>query len=344
MKQSSLFCISIPIIWTLMTERADPLFRFVREDGKAGFIDKAGRVVVEPAASAGQRYFEGKVSKGFAGFSEGLLADRDEKTGMWGYRDKNGAWAIPPRFRGYATEFSEGLAMAEHDEWAGYIDRSGAWVLPPRFAGARQFRGGLARVVADGPCITAGDPENLNPCARMDMPILLMHRYGQRGARLRFCKWQFIDRSGQPAVPGDYYEARDFREGLAAVATGLSLWGYIDRQGRMTIPARFSVAHSFSDGLALVEEADRAGFIDPSGQFRIDVPRIGDAEPFSHGRAAIGNEKDGFIYIDTKGGQAIQERFAIASPFFHGLAHVKRMDGSFAHIDPDGRVVFSYRP
>lgn len=343
MKRPSLFCISIPIIWTLMTERADPLFRFEREDGKAGFIDKAGREVVEPATPAGERYFEGKASRGLNGFSEGLVADRDEKVGMWGYRDKNGAWAIPPRFRDYASAFSEGLAMVEHDEWAGYVNRNGAWMLPPVFAAARPFRDGLARVVTDGPCVTSGDPDSLNPCTAMSMPILLKRHY-KPGAGLPFCKWQFIDRSGQPAVPGAYHQARDFREGLAAVATGPRQWGYIDRQGRMTIPARFSQAHSFSGGLALVEEAGRAGFIDPSGQFRIDVARIQDAESFSHGLAAIGNEKDGFVYIDTKGGQAFPERFAIASPFFHGLAHVKRVDGSFAYIDPDGRAVFSYRP
>lgn len=42
-------------IWMPMTDLADPLFRFVR-NGKAGFIDPTGKVVIEPTLSVGSNW------------------------------------------------------------------------------------------------------------------------------------------------------------------------------------------------------------------------------------------------------------------------------------------------
>ncbi len=299
-----LFCSSFPLIWTPLSERADPRFRFVR-NGSAGFIDAKGNVVVEPSLPVTDDvWVDGKLRRSLDPFREGLQPASGPYQ-MWGYRDPLGVWAIPPQF-----------------------------------ADALPFQDGLARVVFDGPCATLGDPET--PCGWYNLSIKLENRYVRDP--LPSCEWQFIDKSGRVAVPGRFHLARSFQNGLAAVQVAPQRWGYIDRQGAMVIEPRFSDAHSFSDGLALVKERERAGFIDSSGRFRIDVAGIHHAKPFSHGRAAIGDYDSGYIYVDTEGKQAIEERFAIASPFFHGLAHVKRMDGSFAYIDPDGRVVFSYRP
>ncbi len=68
----------------------------VKIDGKYGYADKSGALVIEPQ-------FDGA-----EGFSEGLAAVKlDEK---YGYIDKAGEWVIEPTFR-YAKRFSEGLAL-----------------------------------------------------------------------------------------------------------------------------------------------------------------------------------------------------------------------------------------
>jgi hypothetical protein len=115
------------------------------------------------------------------------------------------------------------------------------------------------------------------------------------------------------------------------------------------IAPRFRSVHSFSDGLALVANGEENGFIDRTGVLKIAVD-YGKAESFSEGFAAVGNPDEGYIYIDSKGKQAIPERFALASRFFHGLAHVKLQGGEsraadkgkFAYIDSAGRRVFTY--
>ena len=67
----------------------------VKIDGKYGYADKSGALVIEPR-------FDGAML-----FSEGLAAVKiDEK---YGYIDKAGEWVIEPTFS-YATYFSEGLA------------------------------------------------------------------------------------------------------------------------------------------------------------------------------------------------------------------------------------------
>ncbi len=67
----------------------------VKIDGKYGFADKSGGLVIEPRFDSAE------------GFSEGLAAVKiDEK---YGYIDKAGKWVIEPIFR-YAQRFSEDLA------------------------------------------------------------------------------------------------------------------------------------------------------------------------------------------------------------------------------------------
>lgn len=273
-------------------------------NGLAGFIDVKGNVVVEPL----------------------LPGNRD----VW----------VNGTLRKTLDEFRDGLKpeRGPHQMW-GYRDRTGAWAIQPQFAAALPFQDGLGRVVLEGPCMTFGDPGQ--PCDELSVKL---SKRRVPGKPLPSCEWQFIDNAGRVAVPGRFWSARGFQNGLAAVQFGPQRWGYIDRQGALVIEPRFTEANSFSDGLALVQEGERAGFIDRSGRFRIDVPAVYRAKPFSYGRAMAGDLESGYIYIDTEGKQAFEERFAIASPFIHGLAHVQRIDGSFAYIDPDGRAVFSYRP
>ena len=62
---------------------------------KYGFIDKSGKMVIEPQ-------FDGA-----SDFSEGLA--QVEKDGKWGFIDKSGKVVIEPQFD-WVSDFSEGLA------------------------------------------------------------------------------------------------------------------------------------------------------------------------------------------------------------------------------------------
>ena len=67
---------------------------------KYGFIDKSGKVVIEP-----QFDDVGPFSEGFAGV---------EKDGKWGFIDKSGKVVIEPQFDD-AEPFSEGLAKVRRE-------------------------------------------------------------------------------------------------------------------------------------------------------------------------------------------------------------------------------------
>ncbi|NJL42748.1 MAG: WG repeat-containing protein, partial [Pseudanabaena sp. SU_2_4] len=91
----------------------------IYENGKIGFIDRTGRITIEP-----------RFDEIFVGFSEGLAPVR---IGIkWGYIDRTGKIAIEPRFdRGF--DFSEGLAAVAINRRLGYINKTGKIVIPVEF-------------------------------------------------------------------------------------------------------------------------------------------------------------------------------------------------------------------
>jgi hypothetical protein len=140
-------------------------------DGKWGFMNEAGEVVIKPA-------FESLLQ-----FNEGLAAA--SLNGKWGFIDHSGNWAVAPRFdradsfregfavvivgdssfhirpngqRAFNSEyklvgaFSEGLAIAAMTaaDLRGYIDKTGHFVIQPRFKSSGSFHEGLATVVLPG--------------------------------------------------------------------------------------------------------------------------------------------------------------------------------------------------
>jgi hypothetical protein len=110
-------------------------------NGKVGYMNKAGEIVIE------QKFFDGK------DFSEGLAAIQVRKKHfkdsfdylmefqvfgeipyreVWGYIDKKAKVVIEPIFD-WADEFSEGLAAVWVEGKMGYIDKNGKLAIQPIF-------------------------------------------------------------------------------------------------------------------------------------------------------------------------------------------------------------------
>src|ERR1700722_10124804 len=111
--------------WIPRNNSTDPLYRFIKK-GRAGYIDAAGSVVIpptlEPGSNSGEEFHDGlleiAVSDGryidrtgkvvvdpglFRGwdFSEGLAAAMRKGEKLWGFIDTSGKFAIAPRFETY---------------------------------------------------------------------------------------------------------------------------------------------------------------------------------------------------------------------------------------------------
>ncbi|MEP6913085.1 MAG: WG repeat-containing protein [bacterium] len=120
----------------------------VKIDGKWGFINKVGAMVIAPQFDDVEKF-----SEGLAAISTGC---------RWGFIDKTGRIVINTQFR-YATQFSEGLAAVDPVLWTGqcppskshdklgYIDRTGKLVIESKFDLAFKFLDGLAEVVTVNP-------------------------------------------------------------------------------------------------------------------------------------------------------------------------------------------------
>lgn len=110
-----------------------PLF-VVRVDGKEGFMNPKGEVVIPTTF---QKVYP---------FSDGLAAVQVED--LWGFIDADGKMVIEPQFV-EVDFFSEGLAAVREKEFTdpwGYIDKQGKMIIKPKFDLAEQFHNGIARV------------------------------------------------------------------------------------------------------------------------------------------------------------------------------------------------------
>jgi hypothetical protein len=171
----------------------------VKRDGKIGFIDKTGRVAIEPQweEDSGWHGFDFF----FTDFNEGLA--RVKRDGKYGFIDKTGRVAIEPQWE-EALVFVEGLAQVKRDGKYGFIDKTGRVVIEPQWTDPLfYFYEGLARVKRDG-------------------------------------KYGFIDKTGRVVIEPQWDETGVFMEALAPVKRD-GKWGFIDKTGRVIIEPQWDV-------------------------------------------------------------------------------------------------------
>jgi hypothetical protein len=306
----------------------------IQQDGKVGFIDKTGKIVIAPQ-------FDSASNEDGIVFSEGLAAVK--VSDKWGYIDKSGKFVIPPKFKQESapTLFYEGLAQVlikesiieksvgsdksqkyiVREEVLGFIDRSGEFVESLKFIKEKtKFSEGLAKV-------RAGD------------------------------KFGYVDKTGKFVSEDRFAEAEDFKEGLAAVKLEASgsfteneaykfKYGFIDKTGKFVIKPQFGSAESFSEGLAGVSLGDKSGYIDKTGKIVI-APKFDETYSFSEGLAkVVAGGKSGFI--DAKGKLTIGLRFSHSGfgnsinyrGFKEGLAVVE-VNNKSGYIDRTGKIIIA---
>lgn len=311
----------------------------VKEDGKYGFIDQSGKFVIEP------RYTNAR------SFSEGLARVQTTLNGPWGFINDTGQMVIEPQFHDVdvsesAYNFHNGLAIIEVNGKKGFINKIGQVVIPPQFYFAYPFSDGLASVR------TTHDD-----------------------------KWGYIDTEGRWAIPPKFDWASFFSEGLAPVTLdgvcgyvdrtgevklkpnfkrkeedcasvwghfdrGLARWmmgdkyGYINKAGEVVIKPDFELTFNFADGMALVVNDQKYGFIDETGQLVIK-PQFYHAKDFHHGLARVSYARDGWGYIDKTGKFVWKQSAdtAVEETQFLQTGHTR--DLGFVGWSPDGKLLAS---
>lgn len=325
-----------------------PKLRPIQQNGKWGYIDSTGKIIIKP-----QFYWAEE-------FSEGL-ADFENEDGRHGYVDETGKIVIEPIFD-RTSKFSEGLAAVAIDLQWGFIDRTGKWVIPQKFSYADSFNSGLAYVQIPvsgkatfppgeekhafidktGKVVIAPDENILN--GRYSNGFAAVHFYTQKSFRE-----VIIDKTGKviftadKPAPGTFSGGSplgDFSEGLAPVKKG-GKWGYIDANGQFVIQPQFEDAKSFSEGLAGVMIKEKWGYINREGKLVIpskyEFAYEGE-HSFSEGLALV-YLNDDCAYINNTGKAVIKFKCDKAYKFAGGLAYVE-IGEKRAYLNKQGKFVW----
>jgi hypothetical protein len=286
----------------------------VNIDGKCGFINKSGELVI-PAIYDGN-FWRGEWWNYIPKFYDGIV--RVRKDGKAGCIDKTGKVVIPFEYywlgNGWTGYFNEGLACIdkyneEGERIVGLIDKTGNFVVPlGHYDGVSDFNGTLAFVM------------------KYDMS-------GDYGA--------YIDRTGR-LVTGFEYEVDIWSNHYYyASYEGLTItrkdgWlGVLDEKGNTAVPFIYKTLMPFSDGLAYASEPKDggwSGFIDKRGNLIISYEHYDDmARSFSEGLVWV--MKNGrYGYADRTGREAVSCIYDSAGDFSEGLAAVQK-DGKWAILE-----------
>jgi len=282
----------------------------VELDGEWGYINKNGRIVIEPDFNVARP------------FSDGVAVVRDG--GTWKVIDSDGKELIEGDFNNIRS-FSEGLAAAQLDGRWGFINKDGRFVINPKFRDAFPFSDGRAFVRSldfrdyfyidkDGEEIqSTSSPEEFN--------FVEENMFSGGRALIRDNDlFGYINTNAEMVIDLRYPEALPFSENLAAVRIS-DRWGFIDKNGNVEISPQFISAGSFNNGLAPARISSNSfGYIDKNGSMVIPE-QFEIAQPFSENRAAVFADGKWF-YIDRSGNPISNLKFDEAEPFQKGLARV----------------------
>lgn len=266
----------------------------VKKDGKWGFIDRTGRVVVP---------FE---------FDSALLRfSRDRSVAV---RDKHawlidttgrqvadlGAWPWPEMGKddefetllyhiGFSDFFADGLIPWQQGGRWGYVGIDGHWIIEPRYESAQPFQGGTASVQRDGRGLlidTSGHELAqavggwIGPRDGVLTRAGTASRWGFAGEDGRFpvqlpfatCRIQFAGRSFADARP------LHFSEGLALVSRiAPHRWRLLDTRGHRRAEGRFEWLERIDPALYSFGEDQHWGLADAS--LHVLSPARFDAKP-----------------------------------------------------------------
>lgn len=310
----------------------NPRLTVVEENGKYGYIDETGKLVIE------------KKYDFAAPFTEGLA--KVKSGGKWGFIDEKGEFAIEPKYES-TGQFREGLAYAELDGKACFIDKKGTVVLKKEDDWLGPLSCGLIRFNRDG---KQGYLDLAGKVA-IEPKFKLSTEFSEDAAYTKDKDgFYYFDKKGAELFPGKRFaEVSDFNDGLALVVEKgkeEKKYGFIDKTGKFAIEPAFLLPACFSEGLAFVNKDGKRLFIDKTGKeaFPLD-PKISAAAPFSEGLSIVRSIAGKVGAIDKTGKFVIEMNIEdIEANFFagflNGLAALRRGDGSKIFIDRSGKVVF----
>lgn len=206
-----LLSVSSPVL-AAGADKQPALFE-IEQNGKTGFIDAGGRVVVEPQFDS----VRGRFQEGFI---------RVEKDGMWGYMNPAGK-VMALRYEG-VDDFEEGRGRVKGKKGMGFVDHAFTELIPPVYEDAGDFHEGVARIKKDGKWGFI----DLNGKVIVPPQFKDADDFAEGVARVKVEKrWGYINKQGKVVVEPRFRDADSFKGGLARVKTDDDRPAYINKKG-----------------------------------------------------------------------------------------------------------------
>jgi hypothetical protein len=198
-------------------------FNMVDEEGKEkwGFVDKKGKVVINPQFSS------------VSNFSDGKCGVRNED-GKWGFIDKEGKITINYQFDA-AGDFKNGKCIVSSANKDGVIDKDGKYIINPQFT-EMKIDGDMFLVNQDGKWGWCDEEGKLviNPQFGEAYPFNDHKITSVQSGK----SYGYIDKEGKIVINPQFDNALPFNGKLALVVSANKI-GFIDKEGKYVINPQF---------------------------------------------------------------------------------------------------------
>jgi hypothetical protein len=220
-----------------MCSEADMELYPVIQNGKWGYIDKSGKMKIQPQYDCAWDF-----SDDMACVQVGLLR---------GYINTKGEMVLKPQYA-MAGPFVNGAApvCVGARRWGAMMDLRGA---------GAGLEGRWVTINKEG---KEGAAPGQAPKPAGDAAVASIVK--TKNAQTK--KWFFADKSGKKLSDTEYDFIGDFSEGLFRVVAG-GKQGYVDGAGKTVVDAKFDCGWEFKRGLARVMIGRKEGYIDKTGKF-----------------------------------------------------------------------------
>lgn len=333
----------------------------VQRDGKWGFIDHAGKLIIPCQWDGVGMVLDGRASV--------------QKDGKWGAINREGSLIVPCEWQCLFPEVDGGYTVMSFSGCEGALAADGTVLIPcgkytsvgPVINGARKISVGEL----NGLCTATG--EIITPCQWYETGYFcdgLAWVIGEARAR------GYINMQGELVIPCQYSNAEDFVNGSAVVrqmdgsyqlidTNGRYLsetawpdmetfsdnellkvrrdgkFGFVNRRGEIVIPPQYDYAQEFGDGWALVQQGGEIFWIDGNGTRMLDRPEGYTSLPFSNGLAVVWNAEDLCGLMDKQGQLVLPCQWTTVRSSFFNLNEITTADmgDKLSFINKQGKVI-----
>ncbi|MBQ7239757.1 MAG: WG repeat-containing protein [Bacteroidales bacterium] len=299
-----------------------------RYKGLWGYIDRTGKMVIEPQFLNAETFSEGKAP----------VCVEVNRVRKWGFIDEKGEMVFEPQFE-RASSFSEGLAAVLVDSLWGYIDHHGELVIEPKFGCVGPFHYGRAYFKNDyyfGFINRKGDIV-IEP--QFDMVEDFYD--GLAAVRVGLCsigKYGYIDTTGNWAILPMAENALSFRNGIGVLQALNHQVVFFNTEGKILDSDKYGKNVRDANLMPMLPSATDSMTYVPSN------------EEMHQNLLSLYARREGGVYrifenqlwgfADSLKNIIAEPQFFSVSPFRNGLSKVVFKDWKMGYIDQKGNIIY----